>query len=52
MATAKAAAAATGIPHGYVAWNIPGGLAADDYILVVSLDGVESLRKPAFTITP
>jgi len=52
MAGAKAAAAATGIPHMYVSWDIPGGLLAGNYILVVSLDGKEALRQPAFTITP
>jgi len=52
MGNWKLLAAGSGNPYGYKSWDIPALLPADDYILVVSLDGVEALRKPAFTITP
>lgn len=52
VAGAKAAAAATGNPYLNVSWDIPAGLAADDYLLVVTIDGNEVARKPAFTILP
>ena len=52
VTSAKAATAAAGNPYLYAFWDIPAGLAADDYILVVTIDGNEVALKPAFTITP
>jgi len=47
----------TGVPYWAVSWDIPGGLPAGDYTLVVSVeDGTgemqELARQPAFAITP
>jgi hypothetical protein len=52
MGNWKLLAAGSGNPYGYKSWDIPALLPANNYILVVSLDGVEALRRPAFTITP
>ena len=50
-AIAKAAAEASGgNPYLYLSWDIPAGLAEGDYTLVVTVDGIEISRQPAFTI--
>jgi hypothetical protein len=57
LATAKAGAESTGVPYYWVSWDLPNGLTADDYVLVVSVgDGSGGMqevdRRPAFTIAP
>lgn len=44
--------ASSGNPYTYASWNIPLSMPAGDYILVTKVNGAESLRKPAFTVTP
>jgi len=50
VATAAAAAAASGNPYLYATWDIPAGLDVGDYILVTTVNGVELTRKPAVSI--
>lgn len=57
LAAAKATAVSTGDPYYVLSWEIPSGLAAGDYLLVVSVEDAtgemrEVARKPEFTITP
>ncbi len=47
---AATAAGASGNPYLYATWDISAGLTPDDYILVVTVNGVELGRKPLFTI--
>lgn len=43
--------ASSGNPYAYASWDIPvGSLAAGDYILVVTVNGNEAARQPAFTV--
>lgn len=51
------AAKASGDPYYACAWDLPSGLAAGDYLLVISVEDDtgtmrELARKPAFTLTP
>jgi len=48
--TARTAAETSGNPYLYLGWDIPAGLEEGDYILVVTVNGVELSRKPAFEI--
>ena len=57
ITAARNAALASGYPHSVLSWDISSGLAAGDYLLVVSVEdetGVmrEVGRRPAFAITP
>lgn len=45
--------ASSGNPYAYASWDIPvASLADGSYILVVSVNGVESARQPAFSVVP
>jgi hypothetical protein len=57
LTAAKDLALATGDPYYVVSWDIPAGLTAGSYILVVSVEDEtgalqEVARKPAFAIAP
>ncbi|UCC69422.1 MAG: S-layer homology domain-containing protein [Armatimonadota bacterium] len=57
LTAARAAAIASGVPYYPVSWDIPSGISAGDYTLVVKVEDVDSTmlevaRQVDFTITP
>jgi hypothetical protein len=50
LAAEKTEADTNGDPYVYATWEIPSGLEEGDYLLVVTVDGTEVNRQPAFTI--
>jgi hypothetical protein len=44
--------AGSGNPYAYASWNIPLSMPPGNYILVTFVNGKQSQRQPAFTLTP